>query len=128
MGTGLQMKPVRGGEVGGGQGGEEAGWFDLEIPSAKVGQVNIVVNTGALLARWTNDAWRATAHRVVVPNQLAAAKSRYSIACFLDPDAITQVAVHPKFVPAGEEAKYSPISAKEYLLMKLRDAQKGVAN
>jgi len=30
-------------------------------------------NTGALLARWTNDEWKATAHRVVIPSAEAAA-------------------------------------------------------
>ena len=28
----------------------------------------MIVNTGALAARWTNDTWNATAHRVIVPS------------------------------------------------------------
>ena len=82
-----------------------------------------LVNTGALLARWTNDTWRATAHRVVVPDAAVAAAHRYSIACFIDPDAEAVVAVDPRFVPAGEAPRYEPTTGLAYLLMKLREAQ-----
>lgn len=43
---------------------------------------------GALLARLTNDNWRATAHRVIVPDLEAARQDRYSIAAFFDPDTV----------------------------------------
>ena len=82
-----------------------------------------MVNTGALLARWTNDVWRATAHRVIVPNALVASTDRYSIACFIDPDAKAVVEVDPRFVPEGEDPKYPPTTGLEYLLMKLKEAQ-----
>ena len=82
-----------------------------------------IVNTGALMARWTNDTWCATAHRVIVPDAASAAMHRYSIACFIDPDAKAPVAVDPRFVPAGGEPKYAPTTGLEYLLMKLKEAQ-----
>lgn len=85
-----------------------------------------IVNTGALLARWTNDVWRATAHRVIVSPE-AASSPRYSIACFIDPDASTICQVHDKFVLSGEEPKYPPVTANEYLHMKLREAQEGTS-
>lgn len=86
-------------------------------------QVSALVNTGAALARWTNDVWRATAHRVVVPTADVAAVDRYSIACFIDPDADAVVAVDPRFVLPGEQPKYPPTTGLKYLLMKLREAQ-----
>ena len=75
------------------RGGEAGGWLDVETPPrSEGGAVGAIVNTGALMARWTNDTWRATAHRVVVPTAAAAAH-RYSVACFIDPDADARVAV-----------------------------------
>jgi isopenicillin N synthase-like dioxygenase len=81
------------------------------------------VNTGALLARWTNDTWRATAHRVIVPSAAVAAAERFSIACFIDPDAQAPVTVDDRFVPPGEAPRYGPTTGLEFLLMKLREAQ-----
>ena len=59
--AGLQMKSVDGGEV---VADEAGGWRDVVVPETD-DDVVAVVNTGALLARWTNDRWRGTAHRVV---------------------------------------------------------------
>ena len=97
-------------------------WMDVVTPHV-AGQVGALVNTGALLARWTNDTWRATAHRVIVPDEDAAAKDRYSIAIFIDPDAEARVAVDPRFVREGEAPRYPPTTGLEYLLAKLREAQ-----
>ena len=82
------------------------------------------VNTGALLARWTNDEWKATAHRVIVPNAECASKHRYSCAFFLDPDCDEIVATHPaRLVALNEEAKYEPISSKAFVQMKIQEMQ-----
>ena len=106
-------------------GGEAGGWLDVETPPrSEGGAVGAIVNTGALMARWTNDTWRATAHRVVMPTAAAAAAHRYSVACFIDPDADARVAVDARFVAPGEEARYEPTTGLAYLLMKLREAQK----
>lgn len=118
---GLQLKPVAGGEIGGKSSGEAGGWLDVKVPAAA--RDGAVVNTGALLARWTNDVWRATAHRVIVPNADVASRDRYSIACFIDPDETAVIEVHPKFVPEGEEPRYTRTTGLEYLTMKLREAQ-----
>lgn len=120
---GLQMKPVVGGEVGGAAGGEDGGWFDVVPEPQPDGVVSALVNTGALLARWTNDTWRATAHRVIVPSAEVAMAHRYSIACFIDPDAAAEVAVDKRFVKEGEVAHYPPTTGLEYLRAKLREAQ-----
>ena len=119
------MKSVDGGEVGGNAGGERDGWLDVVIPpqTPADAQSGAIINTGALLARWTNDVWRATAHRVIVPDAATAATHRHSIACFIDPDAQASVAVDSRFVKQGETPKYPPTTGLEFLMMKLKEAQ-----
>ena len=73
---GLQVKSVEGGEVGGLAGGENdddedqgVRWKDVVIPSSSSddrGGFGAVVNTGAMLARWTNDYWKASSNLLVV--------------------------------------------------------------
>lgn len=115
---GLQIKPVEGGLVGGAAGGEASGWLDIEVPSN-----GAIVNTGALMARWTNDEWRATAHRVIVPSELEAGRHRYSIAFFVDPDATALVSVHDKFVTDIKPCRYEPITSLAFLQMKLEEVR-----
>ena len=80
------------------------------------------MNTGALIARWTNDEWRATAHRVVVPNDAAAGRDRYSLAFFLDPDKDCVIETHPRFSDAVN--KYKPITSGGFVQMKIEEMLK----
>ena len=121
----VKIKPITGSEVGGAMRGEGDGWLDVVPEPQPPGVVTAIVNTGACVARWTNDEWKATAHRVVVPNAAVAAADRYSIASFTMPDREAEVAVHPRFVRPGEELKYPPTTGRDYLLFKLREAQEG---
>jgi len=116
---GLQVKDPHGGENG---------WNDVVFDAKSLQTIEndetcaIIVNIGALMARWTNDVWTATAHRVIVsPN--AFSSHRYSIAMFFDPDKEVLCSVHPNFVPSGEKPKYPDIKSLDFLLMKLREAQ-----
>jgi len=98
--------------------------LDVELPPPRKGDgAGALVNTGALLARWTNVVWKATAHRVIVPSAEVAAAHRYSIACFIDPDSDAPIVVDERFVPAGEAPRYPPTTGLAFLLMKLREAQ-----
>jgi len=81
-----------------------------------------VVNIGDCLMRWTNDIYVSTPHRVVNRS----GRERYSIAFFLDPNPGAIVEAIPSCVPEGEKAKYPPISAADYLKMRL-DASKPAA-
>lgn len=116
---GLQIKPVLGGDTK--ETGDD-GWLNVQVPETPAGSaVGAIVNTGALMARWTNDEWRATAHRVLIQNKVQASRSRYSIALFVDPDSDYLVAVHDRFTKGGTVAKrYEPIKSSDYLLMKLQ--------
>ncbi len=68
-----------------------------------------VVNVGDLLARWTNDRFASTPHRVVN----ASGRTRYSVAVFVDPDHDTTI---DPVVPAGEEAHYPPVTCADHIL------------
>lgn len=71
-----------------------------------------VVNVGDLLARWTNDRFRSTPHRVVNRSGHA----RYSTALFIDPNADTLI--EPVIRP-GETAHYAPVTCAAYLRSRL---------
>ena len=129
---GLQVKAIDGADLGLGSLTERdasvftSGWKDIVFGDDFLKEIEgddtatLLVNTGALMARWTNDTWRATAHRVIVKPE-ARCFHRYSIASFFDPDKKTICSVNPMFVREGEEPKYPPISSMDYLFMKLKE-------
>lgn len=134
---GFQFKPgERGGAIGGSVGGEEDGWMDVTI--APNGDTNnsfgAIINTGAMMARMTNDFWKATPHRVIVPSREIASQHRYSIAFFVDPDSHEMIQVEGKYKdysPSGDEESlyHEPISSKDFIVMKLKElAQAGKKN
>ncbi len=69
----------------------------------------LVINVGDLLARWTNDLFKSTPHRVI--NQ--SGRERLSIAVFVDPDYDTPI---EPVVTAGELARYEPTRCGDYIL------------
>merc|ERR1719356_650635 len=95
--------------------GAGAEWLDA--PGR--GGASVVVNSGALVAQWTNDQWRATAHRVIVPSEAEASRHRYSLPFFVLPDVGTVIQAHSSLVPEGEKPKYAPTTAEEYLQLRL---------
>ena len=73
-----------------------------------------VVNVGDLLARWTNNRFTSTEHRVVNRS----GKSRHSLGLFYDPDFET--VVDPADVcETGERSRYEAVTAGEYILSRL---------
>lgn len=71
----------------------------------------LVVNVGDLLARWTNNGFNSTPHRVVNHS----GRERYSMVIAWDPDFET--VIDPSVVCApGETPKYPPISCGRYVL------------
>ncbi len=80
-----------------------------------------VINIGDLMARWTNDRWVSTLHRVVnVSPEQGGLNRRQSIAFFHQPDWHAEIATLPSCVGAGEAGKYEPVLSGPYLMGKFR--------
>jgi isopenicillin N synthase-like dioxygenase len=97
-------------------GGLELCGADGQWRSAPVVPGAVLVNTGDLMMRWTNDTFRSTAHRV---RPISGARDRYSIALFVDPDADVQVECIESCQSAQRPARYSGITAGEHIRQKI---------
>ena len=106
-------------------GAEEAGLELLTrdgrwIPvSPKPGE--LVVNIGDMLQRLTNGKLRSTTHRVVNPPPERRGFSRYSMPYFLHFRSDFLIEPLAGTVPAGEQPKWPPITANDYLQERLRE-------
>lgn len=78
----------------------------------------IIINTGDLLSRWTNDHYRSTPHRVQA-RSASAKNGRLSIAFFSDPDPDVVVETLPSCISEKTPAKYPPITAENHILEKI---------
>ncbi|WP_114952003.1 isopenicillin N synthase family dioxygenase [Sphingosinicella terrae] len=81
----------------------------------------LVVNIGDMLQRLTNGRLRSTSHRVVNPPAERRGFSRYSMPYFLHFRSDFLIEALPGTVPAGEEPKWPPITADDYLQERLRE-------
>ena len=81
----------------------------------------LVINIGDMLQRLTNGRLRSTSHRVVNPAPERMSKARYSMPFFLHfrPDFLIEAL--PGTVADGEQPKWPPITAHDYLLERLRE-------
>ena len=85
-----------------------------------------IVNIGDLMARWTNDRWVSTLHRVVNPPQDRFAGSRrQSLVFFHNPNYDAVIEGLPTCRNGGGKAKYPPITSGDYLRMKFVATQRG---
>ncbi|MEZ5756718.1 MAG: 2-oxoglutarate and iron-dependent oxygenase domain-containing protein [Emcibacteraceae bacterium] len=95
------------------------GWIKAPVVSD-----GFIINIGDLLARWTNDRWVSTLHRVVEPEHKdgETPKRRQSIAYFMNPNYDGIIETIPTCLKKGEKSKYAPVSAGDYLMAKFRQS------
>jgi isopenicillin N synthase-like dioxygenase len=74
-----------------------------------------VMNVGDILARWSNDSFVSTPHRVINRS----GRERYSQPFFFDPSMDEMIEALPTCVPAGTEPKYSPVLYGAYLMERI---------
>lgn len=97
-------------------------WQDVQ-PAAGA----LLVNLGDLTARWTNDRWRSTLHRVVPPVIDGSIVRRRSAAYFHDGNFDAVISTIPSCLDADGRG-YPPITVAEHLAAKLAGSRAGQAN
>ncbi len=74
-----------------------------------------VMNVGDILARWSNDRFVSTPHRVINRS----GRERYSQPFFFDPNMETNIEVLPSCISPGGKAKYEPVVYGDYLMERI---------
>ena len=97
---------------------DDAGGLEVRLPNNEWVDVKpqadtLVINTGDLMQRWTNDKYLSSWHRVINRH---AGRPRYSIAYFFDLDHYAVIQTLPTCVDAQHPAKYEPITAGDHIL------------
>lgn len=93
------------------------GGLEIQLPSgewiaAPPVPGTFIVNIGDMMARWTNDLYTSTPHRVLNRSD----SDRYSAAFFVDPRYDAQVECLATCCSADRPARYPPIRAGEHIL------------
>jgi isopenicillin N synthase-like dioxygenase len=98
------------------KGSGEGAWVDIPPVDGA-----FVINIGDLMARWTNDRWTSTLHRVVNPDAGAGGVStrRQSMPFFHNANDDAVVECLPSALAQGESPRYEPVAAGEWLRRKV---------
>ena len=80
-----------------------------------------VINIGDLMARWTNDRWVSTLHRVVNPSpEDGGMARRQSFAFFHQPNWDAEITCLSSCRTDGKDPKYGPVLSGPYLMSKFK--------
>ncbi|HET7387146.1 MAG TPA: 2-oxoglutarate and iron-dependent oxygenase domain-containing protein [Nocardioidaceae bacterium] len=98
-------------------------WHDVSpLPGA------LLVNLGDLTARWTNERWMSTMHRVKPPIVNGTIRRRRSAAYFRDGNTDAVVSTLPTCREADGSSRYEPIRIGDHVAAKLAGSRAGRAN
>ena len=90
-------------------------WADVpHIPGS------YVINIGDLMARWTNDRWVSTVHRVVNPGAADAGRERLSIPFFHQPNYDALIECLPSCATEARPPRYAPVTSGEWVRRQTR--------
>jgi isopenicillin N synthase-like dioxygenase len=102
--------------------------LEIRLPSGEWAEAPLVedafiVNIGDMMARWTNDRWVSTPHRVNQPGAAdSGATRRQSMAFFHNSNFDAEIESIPTCVQAGEKPKYESVLAGQYLIQRFTSA------
>jgi isopenicillin N synthase-like dioxygenase len=88
----------------------------------------LLVNLGDAIARWTNEEWISTMHRVAAPRINGVLVPRRSAAYFHDGNVDALIECLPSCVSADNPARYAPVTVGEHLAAKLAGSCGGQLN
>jgi isopenicillin N synthase-like dioxygenase len=88
----------------------------------------LLVNLGDALARWTNEEWISTMHRVAAPRVGGTVVPRRSAAYFHDGNVDALIECLPSCVSADNPPRYDPVTVGEHLAAKLAGSRGGQLN
>ena len=112
----LTLLRLGGPHSGGLQAMDRSGeWIPIDVDEDEDA---FVVNLGDLMARWTNDRWLSTPHRVINPPLDGAVGTRQSIAYFCNINMNAIVECIPTCRDGQGGARYGPTTAGEHLMRK----------
>jgi isopenicillin N synthase-like dioxygenase len=95
----------------------QGGWIDVHIPPDQ-----FCCNIGDLMARWSNNRWVSTLHRVAVPPPDAALADRISLVFFQNPNPDTIIRCFESCRGRNGEENYPATTVAEHYLGKLMKA------
>jgi isopenicillin N synthase-like dioxygenase len=88
----------------------------------------LLINLGDVTARWTNERWMSTLHRVKPPVIDGTIERRRSAAFFHDGDVDALIETLPSCIDAQHPDLYEPITVGEHIAAKLAGSRAGVSN
>jgi isopenicillin N synthase-like dioxygenase len=109
----------------------EIGGLEVKYKNGKWLPINpeentFIINIGDMMARWTNDRWVSTLHRVTTPNKIerTLTDKRQSIAYFQNPNFDAAIKCLPTCIQSDNQAKYQTIMAGKYLMNRFKATMK----
>lgn len=101
----------------------EGAWHDV-MPTDGA----LLINLGDLMARWTNERWMSTLHRVKPPVVDGRIERRRSAAFFHDGNIDAVIETLRTCLDADGTSAYPPVTVGEHIRAKLAGSRAGVAN